>query len=125
MLPKFRARSEINRCKKLDDSSSKAVRSFNGVFGVLHSSSDRISLKTHQLTPSHKFCCCPSFGLDPKSISVRIGRGKKLDNSSSKAVRSKLDWFVYCRVLAIGFHSKLTKCLLPPYCDVAQVLGSI
>ncbi|CAL2256462.1 unnamed protein product [Prunus armeniaca] len=33
----------------------------------------------------------------------------KLDNSGSYEVRSEMEWLVYCIVLAIGFHSKLTK----------------
>ncbi|CAL8153577.1 unnamed protein product [Prunus armeniaca] len=33
----------------------------------------------------------------------------KLDNSGSYEVRSKMEWLVYCIVLAIGLHSKLTK----------------
>ncbi|KAL6269630.1 hypothetical protein ACE6H2_026541 [Prunus campanulata] len=51
MLPKFWARSEIHRCKKLDNSSSYSVCVVNGVVGVLCSSSDWISLKTHRMTP--------------------------------------------------------------------------
>ncbi|CAL2239463.1 unnamed protein product [Prunus armeniaca] len=33
-----------------------------------------------------------------------------------------MDWLVYCAVLAIGFHSKPTKSLLPRYYDVPQAL---
>ena len=36
-----------------------------------------------------------------------------------------MEWLVYCIVLAIGFHSKPTKWLLPPYYVVPQVLDSI
>ena len=36
-----------------------------------------------------------------------------------------MEWFVYCIVPGIGFHSKLTKWLLPQYFEVPQVLGSI
>ncbi|CAL8112254.1 unnamed protein product [Prunus armeniaca] len=36
-----------------------------------------------------------------------------------------MEWLVYCIVLAIGFHSKPTKSLLPPYYVVPQVLDSI
>ncbi|CAL8089690.1 unnamed protein product [Prunus armeniaca] len=49
----------------------------------------------------------------------------KLDDSGSYEVRSEMEWLVYCIVLSIGFHSKHTKCLLPPYYDVPQVLDSI
>ncbi|KAL6286416.1 hypothetical protein ACE6H2_010806 [Prunus campanulata] len=38
-----------------------------------------------------------------------INRCTKLDTSSSKAVCSELEWLVYSVVLAVGFHSKLTK----------------
>ncbi|KAL6276893.1 hypothetical protein ACE6H2_020494 [Prunus campanulata] len=51
MLPKFWNRSEINRCKKLDNSSSHPVRSLRGVVGVLLSSSHWISLQTQYMTP--------------------------------------------------------------------------
>ena len=54
LLPMFWARSEINWSKKLDISSSLDVRSVIGVVGGLHSSSDWISLLTHQwLLPPH------------------------------------------------------------------------
>ncbi|CAL2230199.1 unnamed protein product [Prunus armeniaca] len=45
----------------------------------------------------------------------------KLDDSCSCDVRSEMVCLVYCIVLSIGFHSKHTKCLLPPYYDVPQV----
>ncbi|CAL2230159.1 unnamed protein product [Prunus armeniaca] len=32
-----------------------------------------------------------------------------------------MEWLVYCIVLSVGFHSKHTKSLLPPYYDVPQV----
>jgi hypothetical protein len=51
MLPKFLARSEIDSSKKLEISSSYEVRIVNGVVVGLHISSDRISLKTHQMPP--------------------------------------------------------------------------
>ena len=40
----------------------------NGVVGVLYSSRDWISLKTHQMTPPTILWCSPSFGLNPISI---------------------------------------------------------
>ena len=50
----------------------------------------------------------------------------KSNNSGSYEVRSEMKWMmVYCIALAIGFHSKPTKWLLPPYYDVPQVLDSI
>ncbi|KAL6276894.1 hypothetical protein ACE6H2_020495 [Prunus campanulata] len=52
VLPKFWNRSESNRCKKLDNSSSHPVRSLHGVVGFLLSSSYWISLQTHQVTLS-------------------------------------------------------------------------
>ncbi|CAL8089671.1 unnamed protein product [Prunus armeniaca] len=44
----------------------------------------------------------------------------KLDDSGSYDVRSEMEWLVYCIVLSIGFHSKHTKRLLPPYYVVPQ-----
>ncbi|CAL9024816.1 unnamed protein product [Prunus brigantina] len=50
----------------------------------------------------------------------------KSDNSGSLAVlRSEMGWLVYSIVLEIGFHSKPTKSLLPPYYGAPQVLDSI
>ena len=49
----------------------------------------------------------------------------KLDNPGSYEVRSEMEWLVCCKVSEIRFHSKPTKCLLPPYYDVHQVLDSI
>ncbi|CAL8167098.1 unnamed protein product, partial [Prunus armeniaca] len=49
----------------------------------------------------------------------------KSDYLGSWEVRSEMEWSVYCIVLAIGFHSKPTKSLLPPYYVVPQVLDSI
>ncbi|CAL8089665.1 unnamed protein product [Prunus armeniaca] len=49
----------------------------------------------------------------------------KLDHSGSYEVRSEMEWLVYCLVLSIGFHSKVTKRLLPPYYDVPQVSDSV
>ncbi|CAL8089679.1 unnamed protein product [Prunus armeniaca] len=42
----------------------------------------------------------------------------KLDDSGSYEVRSEMEWLVYCIVLSIGFHTKQTESLLPPYYDV-------
>ena len=61
---------------KLDTSSSHEVRAKNEMGGGLHSSSDCISLKTHQMTPPTTLWSCPSFGLDPKSIVKEIGHFK-------------------------------------------------
>ncbi|CAL2230241.1 unnamed protein product [Prunus armeniaca] len=49
----------------------------------------------------------------------------RLDISGSYVVRSEMEWLVYCIVLSLGFHSKLTKLLLPPYYDVPLVLDPI
>ncbi|CAL8112222.1 unnamed protein product, partial [Prunus armeniaca] len=49
----------------------------------------------------------------------------KSDYSGSKEVRSEMEWLVYSIVFAIGFHSKPTKSLVPPYYVVPQVLDSI
>ena len=45
------------------------VRAVHGVVRGLHSSSDWISLKTHQMTRPSVLCRCPSFGLDRFIIS--------------------------------------------------------
>ena len=49
----------------------------------------------------------------------------KSDNSDSYEVRFEIEWLMYCIVLAIGFHSKLSKWLLPRYYGVPQVVDSI
>ncbi|CAL2230210.1 unnamed protein product [Prunus armeniaca] len=43
----------------------------------------------------------------------------------SYKLRSEMEWLVYCIVLTIGFYSKHSKCLLPPYYDVPQVFESM
>ncbi|CAL8089708.1 unnamed protein product [Prunus armeniaca] len=48
----------------------------------------------------------------------------KLHDSGSYDVRYETEWLVYCIVLSIGFRSKRTELLLPPYYDVPQVLDS-
>ncbi|KAL6284654.1 hypothetical protein ACE6H2_015583 [Prunus campanulata] len=119
LLPKFWARSEINRGKKLDNSGSKAVRSELEwlVYCIV------LRLDFNQNSPhdsSHHIMMMPKFWSRSE-----INRCTKLDTSSSKAVCSELELLVYSVVLAIGFHSKHTKRLLPTYYDDAQVLGSI
>ncbi|CAL2230224.1 unnamed protein product [Prunus armeniaca] len=47
-----------------------------------------------------------------------IGWSPKLDNSGLYIVRSEMEWLVYCIVLSIGFHSQLSKRLLPQYYEV-------
>ncbi|KAL6286422.1 hypothetical protein ACE6H2_010812 [Prunus campanulata] len=118
-MPKFWARSEINRCTKLDNSGSKAVRALLEwlVYSVV------LAIGFHSNSPHDS---SPHIMMMPKFWArSEINRCTKLDTSSSKAVCSELDWLVYSIVLAIGFHSKLTTKLLPPYYDDAQVLGSI
>ena len=58
-------------------------------------------------------------------IQSDIDRSMKLDNSDSCEVRSEMECLVYCIVWDIGFRTKLTKWLLPPYYNVTKVLGSI
>ncbi|KAL6284636.1 hypothetical protein ACE6H2_015565 [Prunus campanulata] len=118
-MPKFWAQSEINRCTKLDNSSSKAVRYELEwlVYSVV------LACGFHQNSSndsSQHIMMMPKFWARSE-----INRCTKLDTSSSKAVCSELEWLVYSVVLAIGFHSKLTTGLLPPYYDDARVLGSI
>ena len=50
---------------------------------------------------------------------------KEIGSWSSCEVRSVNVVVVHCIGLVIGFSSKLSKWLLPPYYDVSQVLGSI
>ena len=120
MSPKFGAWSETNWSTKLDISSPHEVRTKNGVVGVLHSFRDWISLQTHWTTPPTILWCSLCFGLDPKSIGHRNGLLQARTN-----FMPKMEWLVHCIVLKIGFHSILTKELLPPCYDVAQVLGPI
>ncbi|CAL9005443.1 unnamed protein product [Prunus brigantina] len=47
------------------------------------------------------------------------------DNSGSFEVRYEMECLVYCIVLAIGFHSKPTKRLIPPHYAVPHVLDLI
>ncbi|CAL2230213.1 unnamed protein product [Prunus armeniaca] len=54
-----------------------------------------------------------------------IGWSPKLDNSCSYEARSEMGWLLYCIVLSTGFLSKLTKLVLPRYCDVPEALDSI
>ncbi|KAL6286426.1 hypothetical protein ACE6H2_010816 [Prunus campanulata] len=119
MIPKFWARSEISRCTKLDTSNSKAVCSELEwlVYSVV------LAIGFTQNSPqesSHHIMMMPKFWARSE-----INRCTKLDTASSKPICSKLEWFVYSVVLAIRFHSKLTKLLLPTYYDDSQVLGSI
>ena len=58
-------------------------------------------------------------------IQSNIDWSMKLDNSGSYEVRFEMEWLVYCIVLGIVFHSKLTKWPLPQHYDVPQVLDSI
>ncbi|KAL6284649.1 hypothetical protein ACE6H2_015578 [Prunus campanulata] len=102
-MSKFWAHSEINRCTKLDNSSSKAVRAL--LEWLLHFVV--LAIGFHSNSPndsSHHIMMMPKFWARSE-----INRCPKLDNSSSKAVRAILEWLVYFVVLAIGFHSKLTK----------------
>ena len=103
MMTKFWARSEIHRCKKLDNSSSKAVRS--ELEWLLYCIVLAIGFHS-KLTndSSHHIVMMPKFWARSE-----INRGKILDSSGLNGVRSILDWVVYSVVLATGFHSKLTK----------------
>ena len=112
--------TEINLSMILDITSSLEVRSINGVIGGLQSSSNWISLKTHRMTPPTILWFCPRFRLDSKSIGQRNWTLQVL----WKFV-SYMEWLEDYIVLVIGFHSKLTKWLIPPYYVVAQVLSSI
>ncbi|KAL6286425.1 hypothetical protein ACE6H2_010815 [Prunus campanulata] len=102
-MPKFWARSEINWCTKLDNSSSKAVRAL--LEWLVHFVV--LAIGFHSKSPhdsSHHIMMMPKFWARSE-----INRCTKLDNSSSKAVLALLEWLVHFIVLAIGFHSKLTK----------------
>ena len=69
---------------------------------------------------SHYFLMFPKFWTQSD-----IDWSMKLDNSGSYEILYEIEWLVYCIVSPIGFHSKLTKWLLPLYYDVPQVLDSI
>ncbi|KAL6284653.1 hypothetical protein ACE6H2_015582 [Prunus campanulata] len=101
-MPKFWARSEINRCTKLDTSSSKAVCSERSGWCI----PKLWRLDFTQNSPhdsSHHIMMMPKFWARSE-----INRCTKFDTSSSKALCSELEWLVYSVVLAIGFHPKLT-----------------
>ncbi|KAL6284650.1 hypothetical protein ACE6H2_015579 [Prunus campanulata] len=109
MMSKFWARSEINRCTKLDNSIQRqCVPNWSGwcipLFWRSDFTQNSSNDSSHHIMMMHKFWA-----------RSEINRCTKFDNSSSKAVRALLEWLVYFVVLAIGFHSKLTKRLLPTY----------
>ncbi|CAL8112306.1 unnamed protein product [Prunus armeniaca] len=97
-FPKFWTQSDIDSSVKLDDSDFT------------------------QNTPndsSHHIMMLPQFWTQSD-----IDCSVKLDDSGSYDVRSQMEGLVYCIVLSIGFHSKHTKRLLPPYYDVPQFYPS-
>ena len=120
LLPKFWARSKINWPKKLDISSSLDVRSVNVLVGALRSSSDWFSRITHRITPPIHIVMLPKFWAESE-----INWTNKLHISSLLEFRSVNGVVMHCIILVIEFPTKLTEWLLPPYYDVAWVLGSI
>ncbi|CAL2230169.1 unnamed protein product [Prunus armeniaca] len=131
MFPKFGTQSDIDWSVKLDDSGSYEVR-FDMEWlvrtkFVLKWSGWCIAqfypLDFTQNTPndsSHHIMMFPKFWTHSD-----IDWSVKLEDSGSYEVRSEMEWLVYCIVLSIGFHTKHTKSLLPPYYDVLKVLDSI
>ncbi|CAL2230161.1 unnamed protein product [Prunus armeniaca] len=130
MFPKFWTQSDIDWSVKLHNSGSYEVRSemewlVRTKFVLIWSGwciAYFYPLGFTQNTPndsSHHITMFPNFGTQSD-----IDWSVKLHNSSSYEVRSEMEWLVYCTVLSIGFHSKHTKSLLPPYYDVPQVLES-
>ncbi|CAL8112280.1 unnamed protein product [Prunus armeniaca] len=127
MFPQFWTQSDIDWSVKLDDSGSYEFWTQSDIDGSEKlddsGSYDFSRLDFTQNTPddsSHRIMMFPKFWTQSD-----IDWSLKLHDSSSYDVRSEMEWFVYCIVLPIGFHSKHTKWLLPPYYDVPQVLDSI
>ncbi|CAL2230173.1 unnamed protein product [Prunus armeniaca] len=123
MFPKFWTHSDIDWSVKLDDSGSYEVRTKF----VLKWSGWRIAqfypLDFTQNTPNNStqhIMMIPKFWTQSD-----IDWSVKLDDSGSYEVRSRREWLVHCIVLSIGFQSRLTERLLPPYYDAPQVLDSI
>ncbi|CAL8112332.1 unnamed protein product [Prunus armeniaca] len=118
-FPKFWTQSDLDWSLKLEDSGSYDVRSEMGwlvyyMFYPLHFTQNTPNDSSHHIMTFPKFW-----------TQSDIDWSVKLDDSGSYDVRSEMEWLVYCIVLSIGFHSKHTKSLLPPYYDVPQVLDSI
>ncbi|CAL2230170.1 unnamed protein product [Prunus armeniaca] len=115
MFPKFWTQSDIDWSVKLHNSGSYEVRSdMEWLFYPLDFTQNRPN------DSSHHIMMFPMFRTHSD-----IDWSVKLEDSGSYVVRSEMEWLVYCIVLSIGFHSKHTKSLIPPYYDVPQVRDSI
>ncbi|CAL2256381.1 unnamed protein product [Prunus armeniaca] len=103
MFPKFWTQSDIYWSMKSDNSGSYVVSSemeWLVYFRVL-------AIGFPQNPPndsSHHVMMFPKFWTQFDS-----DLSMKSDNSDSWEVRSEMEWFMYCILLAIGFHSKPTK----------------
>ncbi|CAL8153563.1 unnamed protein product [Prunus armeniaca] len=102
MFPKFWTQSDIDLSMKLDNSGSYEFQPLDFTQNSPNDSSQNIMMFPKFWTQSD------------------IDWSMKLDNSGSYDVRSEMEWLVYCIVLATGFTSKLTNCLLRHYYDVPQ-----
>ncbi|CAL2256457.1 unnamed protein product [Prunus armeniaca] len=103
MFPNLWTQSDVDWSKKLDNSGSFEVRSEMEwlVYCIV------LAIGFHSNSPndsSHDIMMFPNLWTQSD-----VDWSKKLDNSGSFEVRSEMEWLVYCTVLAIGFHSKLTN----------------
>ncbi|CAL2230191.1 unnamed protein product [Prunus armeniaca] len=114
MFPKFWTQSDIDWSVKLDDSGSYEVRSeMEWLFYPLDFTQNRPNDSSHHIMMFPKFW-----------TQSDIDWSVKFHDSGSYDVRYEMEWLVYCIVLSVGFRSKHTELLLPPYYDVPQVLDS-
>ena len=103
MFPKFWTQSDINWSMKLDYSDSYEVPlKWSGWCIVYFKRLDFTQNPPND--SSHNIMMFPKF-LTRSDIDWSM----KSDNSGSYEVRDETEWLVYCMVLAVGFHSKLTK----------------
>ena len=119
MFSKFWTRADIGWSTKLDNSASHEVR-FEMEWLVYCIVLEIGFTQNPPTDSSHHIMLFPKFWTQSD-----IDWSMKLDTSGSYELRSKKEWFVFCLVFGIGFHSKRTKWLLPPYYDVPQGLDSI
>ena len=102
-FPMFWTQSDIDWSMKLDNSGSYEVRCemewlvYCIVLDIgFHSKS--LNDSTHHIMMFPKFC-----------TQSNIDWSTKLDSSGSYEVRYEMEWLVYCIVIVIGFHSKLSQ----------------
>ena len=103
MFPKFWTQSDIDWSMKFDNCGSSEVR--YEIEWLVYCIVVEIGFRSNPPNDSsHHIMMFPKFWTQSD-----IDWSMKLDNSGLYEVRSEMEWLVYCVVLAIGFHSKVTK----------------